>query len=444
MSLMADAQAVRQVKLGLLPAQAQFIQDTTNRVVALIGGYGGGKTRAGILWLIDRTARNYPCAGLYVAPTYPMVRDIAVRTFREIFDQTGIPYVWHRSDSIITFMRMGREYEIYLRSGDRPERLVGFNAGHALMDEPGQMDAEVYDRVIARVRDPRAKIRQVGLTGTPEGYNWLHDVLIEKPAPGTAIYRARTFDNPFLPKEYIDGMLARYPENLVRQYLAGEFVRIEGNVYQFNRADHVRAIDRAWLPGSQIVIGADFNVSKMAWIAARKLGDELHIFDEFIVEDTNTFEHAEFVARKMVDRWSADMAGFLMPMQNRESLLREITVCADASGAARRTSATESDHAIIRRTGFSMAGGRSNPHIRDRVAAVNDRLRAKRLFVAPNCTDTIRVLEQRGYTSDGRPEKNDANPKQDLSHTADALEYIVHHFWPITGPRGNAETWRRH
>lgn len=442
---MQDAQGPRRVKISLLPAQAQFLGDLENRTVALIGGYGGGKTRAGILWLIDRTARNYPCAGLYVAPTYPMVRDIAVRTFREVFDQTGIPYVWHRSDSIITFMRMGREHEIYLRSGDRPERLVGFNAGHALLDEPGQMDAEVYDRVIGRVRDPRAKIRQVGLTGTPEGYNWLHHVLIEKPAPGTAVYRARTFDNPFLPKEYIDGMLARYPENLVRQYLSGEFVRLEGNVYSFNRADHVRKCEKAFLPGAQVVVGADFNVGKMAWIAARKLGDELHIFDEIITEDTNTFEQTDLVASALVKRWGADMAGHIhIGMQSRESLLREITVCADASGAARRTSATESDHAIIRRAGFNMAGGRSNAHIRDRVASVNDRLRRKRLFVDPSCTETIRVLEQRGYTADGRPEKNDANPKQDLSHTADALEYVVHHFFPVTGPRGNAETWRRH
>jgi phage terminase large subunit len=434
----------RQVRLTLLPAQADFIGDLGNRVVALVGGYGGGKTRAGILWLIDRGARNWPCAGLYVAPTYPMVRDIAVRTFREVFEETGIPYNWHRSDNVITFRRKGREHEIYMRSGDKPERLVGFNAGHALLDEPGQMDAEVYDRTIARVRDPRAKVRQIGLTGTPEGFNWLHEVLVEKPAPGTVNGSARTFDNPFLPKEYADTLLARYPEALVRQYLGGEFVRLEGSVYQFQRDVHVKPCERAFGPGAQVLVGADFNVSKMAWVFARKLGDELHIFDELIIEDTNTWETTEEAARRLIGRWGQDMAGGMMNYANRQAMLREITVHPDASGASRRTSATDSDHAILRQAGFNVVSSRANAHIKDRVASVNDRLRARRLFVDPRCTETIRVLEQRGYTKDGKPEKNDANPKADLSHCADALEYVVHQHWPITGLRGNANTWRRH
>jgi len=125
-------------------------------------------------------------------------------------------------------------------------------------------------------------------------------------------------------------------------------------------------------------------------------------------------------------------------------MLRDITVHPDASGASRRTSATDSDHAILRQAGFNVVSPRANAHIKDRVASVNDRLRARRLFVDPRCTETVRVLEQRGYTKDGRPEKDDSNPKADLSHCADALEYIIHQHWPITGLRGNANTWRRH
>jgi hypothetical protein len=226
--------------------------------------------------------------------------------------------------------------------------------------------------------------------------------------------------------------------------LSGEFVRLEGSVYQFQRDVHVKPCQHAFTTGAQILVGADFNVSKMAWIFARKIGDELHIFDELIIEDTNTWEQAEEAARRLLVRWGEDMAGGSMPYASRQTLLREITVHPDASGASRRTSATDSDHAILRQTGFNVVSSRANPHIKDRVASVNDRLRARRLFVDPRCKETIQVLEQRGYTKDGRPEKDDSNPKADLSHCADALEYIVHHHWPITGLRGNAESWRRH
>ena len=96
----------------------------------------------------------------------------------------------------------------------------------------------------------------------------------------------------------------------------------------------------------------------------------------------------------------------------------------DASGGNRSTNASQTDIQILESYGFTNQSPRSNPPVRDRVAAVQALLEngkgEVRLQVAANCKRTIECLELQSYTEKGDPDK-DAG----YDHMNDGLGYLA-------------------
>lgn len=88
--------------------------------------------------------------------------------------------------------------------------------------------------------------RYVGfITSNSAGKNWTYNTFIQ--GKGLTddelakyyVMRSSSFENPHLPKEYLD-TLAGYEENLYRRFVLGEFNVFEGQVYsEFNEDVHV-------------------------------------------------------------------------------------------------------------------------------------------------------------------------------------------------------------
>jgi hypothetical protein len=249
--------------MNLLPAQRELVL-SDSPIVCFVGGYGSGKTRGAVYKAIMLGIKNAPCLGIFVEPTYTMVRDVAVRSFQEVLDEMGIPYHFHRTDHIL---RVADSFDILFRSGDQPERIVGINAAWGIIDEPALQSEAVPKTIISRLRDPRAKLYQLALTGTPEGFNWFYDWCHKKNPDGTAashLIRAKTTDNPFLPKMYVDELRSKYTEEEVAAYINGEFVRFEGGWYRLRPAilphrmeGSIRIFKEPHQTSGQLVMGID-------------------------------------------------------------------------------------------------------------------------------------------------------------------------------------------
>lgn len=222
--------------MDLLPAQRELVKSEA-RIVAFVGGFGSGKTRGAVYKSLVLGFKNAPCLGIFVEPTYTMVRDVAVRSFEEVLREMGLPYHWHRTDHI---MRIADTFDILFRSGDQPERIVGINAGWAVLDEPAIQSEEVPKTLLSRLRDPRAKCYQLALTGTPEGFNWFYEWCHK---PETHLIRAKTTDNPFLPASYVNELKKKYTDQEVAAYINGEFVRFEGGWYNVRPAIKAHEMD---------------------------------------------------------------------------------------------------------------------------------------------------------------------------------------------------------
>lgn len=246
------------VDMPCLPAQGALLRATAP-IVAFVGGFGSGKTRAAVYKALQLGFLNAPCSGYFVQPTYTIIRDTGMEEFKNILGELGIPYKLHTTNAIL---RVADMFDILLRSGEEADKIVGTNSAWAIIDEPGKQSEEVGKNVLARVRDPRAKLHQVVLTGTPEGFNWFYDWVQR---PDTFVVRAKTTDNPYLPSFYVDALKSKYSDEEIQAYINGEFVRFEGGWFKVQCPVHEPleeiGLIKIWKTPSQVsnqlLIGVD-------------------------------------------------------------------------------------------------------------------------------------------------------------------------------------------
>ena len=116
----------------------------------------------------------------------------------------------------------------------------------------------------------------------------------------------------------------------------------------------------------------------------------------------------------------------------------------DATGRARKTSASQSDYIIIRSdTRFEpkrIYYPKSNPPVADRFAATNAILcnaaGERRLKIHPRCKRLIEDLTVRAY----KEGTSDVDDYGDIGHITDALGYVIHRMFPLRASYKTAPT----
>jgi hypothetical protein len=247
----------KNIDMPCLPAQRTLLS-AQSRLVAFVGGFGSGKTRAAVYKSLQLGFLNAPCVGLFLQPNYTIIRDTGIESFKTILGELEIPYKLHTTNNVL---RVADTFDILLRSGEESDKIVGTNAGWGIIDEPGKQSEEVGKNVLARLRDPRAKLQQLVLTGTPEGFNWFYEWTN---LPDCFVVRAKTTDNPFLSDNYITDLSRRFSPEEVRAYINGEFVRFEGGWYKtkprvipYEAVGGIKVFKKPEAVSDQLVIGVD-------------------------------------------------------------------------------------------------------------------------------------------------------------------------------------------
>ena len=392
----------------MLPHQLQWWDlDTFYKV--LVGGYGSGKTYIGALRCLYLSYINSPYPGMYVSSTWGIAQKTIIMTLLEIMDRSDLEYTWNQQRGEVRIANWNGT--IWFGSGDRPHSLRGSNLCWAGIDEPFIQRKDVFDQMVARVRVPQATHREVFLTGTPEEMNWGWE-LTNRDDLDMGIVVGSTLANEHLPQEYKDNLLSAYSKEQVDAYVHGRFVNLtKGRVYkEFVRSEHEKERESLDLP---IMAGMDFNVNAMTAILFYKGADWMHCFEEIRLKNSNTFEMCEILRDKYPG----------------------ITIFPDASGKAMKSSATESDHDIIRRAGFRIKAPRANPPVRDRVNAVNKLIRDGN-FSCYDCKHLIMDLERNVWKS-GDVDKSD--PEQ--SHASDAIGYAINYLFPVKTKLAVSKGW---
>jgi len=408
--------------------QSQFLA-LPHKFKAFVAGFGSGKTWVGCAGLC-RHVWEFPRINAgYFAPTYGQIRDIFFPTIEEVAADWGLHARVNASHKEV-HLYAGRQYRgtIICRSMDKPGEIVGFKIGKGLVDELDVMRRDkaqiAWRKIIARMRQVSpGLLNGIDVTTTPEGFKFVYEQFVkavrDKPELATlyGLVQASTYQNAKnLPEDYIPSLRASYPPQLIKAYLRGQFVNLtSGAVYpDFDRVkNHAPTVA---IPGEPLMIGMDFNVTKMA-AAVHVLRDGWpHAVQEFKdVRDTPE------MARLLNDRFKS--AGH--PMM----------VYPDASGQNTSSkSASVSDLSILQQAGFTIRANSTNPAVKDRLNAVNalilnDKGERRYKVNTDACPVLTEALEQQVYDKNGEPDKTAG-----LDHITDAAGYPLAFRYPVAKP----------
>ena len=371
------------INIELTRTQMQFV-NCADRFSAFIGGVGSGKTFAGCVK--DIVHASIPGSlGIVIAPTYPMLKDATLRTFQGIAGDAIQSF--NKSDMTMTIKGGG---EILFRSADNPDRLRGPNLHWAHMDEGAMCPSGTFDIVIGRLRAD-GKAGKLWLTTTPNGRNWLYRRREEM-----RLFKASTTENPYLSREFVESLERSYTGEFAKQELYGEFITLEGLVYDGFRED-IHIIDRDPSEMRYWALTCDEGYTNPAVILLIGVDSDsrLHVYREFyqrgVLQDR--------VVEKAIDFRTSYR-------------LSVVTVDASAAGLIAEM--------LDRGLPAEPAKGR----VLDGISAVQSMLVVQgdghpRLTVDPSCANTINEFESYVW-KDGKDE-----PVKDNDHALDAIRYFI-------------------
>lgn len=386
------------------PQQTIFVSDQ-NTETAYIGGVGSGKTASGIIRARRHiTEWNVGSVGVIVSPTVPMLRNVIVPELRKwgLLDQPGIEY--KRSENRIEYPN-GSVVILESANNDRKiERLRGLNLAWAWMDEAAYQPRKVYNVLSDRLRV--GDYRNLFVTTTPRGFNWVHDIFgdvgedaTEEDLPDgyalrspttTSILGVSTRANPANPQDYIERQERQRSGESYTQEIEGEFVNFEGLVYKWFDDGNTVADDELPEEFDKTIYGLDFGGAvPTAIVCVRQAGDEWYVVDEFyeprVTDDTIAAELQSMYERYGRGPIYADHEPRTIKTLKREGLR-----------------AKEADKSV-------------DEGIRH-VSALRDRL-----YVSRSCQNVVNEFNSYQYKDGG--ESDDVLKEQD--HLMDALRYAL-------------------
>ena len=342
-----------------------------------------------------------------------------------------IPFVFNKSSLTFDIKAGGVTTKLHVMAAETYKRCAGINAAFFGIDEADLIQPDLalaaWQMLQSRLR--KGNVFQGCAVSTPEGVGsflqtYFEEDIREKPALAETrkIIRASTYDNPFLPDEYIRELEAQYPPHLIKAYLMGEFVNLNGKVvyYSFDRmANHCDLTLEEVPLHETLYCGMDFNYAGMSFVAGVKRGDGMQLIDE-LVGARNTDE----CIQQIKERYKG----------------RQILIHPDPAGNQRKTSAADTDIALLRKAGLPVRVMSSHPLVKDRVASVNAMFQngagIRRLLVnTKTCKWTTKSLVSQTYLADGKPDKKTTLGVNEtlIDGPLDAAGYLVFSHFPLRG-----------
>ena len=387
------------MQIELFDYQMNFMKSKALHT-AMVGGFGCGKSFVGIAKTVEKKLSMPGIDVGYYLPTYPLVKGMAFKKFREYLTLRKIKHQLQETDKeFIT------DYgKIIMRSMDNPNLIVAYETGYALIDEADRLPIHKMDdaflNIIARNRSllPDGSKNQLDFVSTPEGYKFLYKMFVTNKTDDRVIFYGNTNTNIYNSPEYVENLKKTYTKEQLRAYVEGQFVNFtNGTVYKsYNRDKHNSTLQPDL--NEPLFIGMDFNVQNMHAIVHIIRNGTLHAIDEF-VKVYNTAELCQQIRLKYPKN--------------------KIEINPDASCKNRNTAGL-SDYDIILddQYNFEINIRRKNPEILNRVRGVNKSFEDNKYFVnLLTCPTYSEALSQQAYDK-GLPDK-----KSYFDHINDAGTY---------------------
>lgn len=404
----------------LLPHQGQLVQAPSRfpeiNFFFLVAGYASGKTSAlckAIEYTIKQVLGKKDLEGhnpkiLIASKNLTFMKKTLTGLLEQDLKETNSEYVYDKAHNIITVGNV----ELLLIPDEDESNIYGFSVCASYTDELDELDTQTAMAVVKSIND-RCRQQIDGFrtpfmvyTTSSQGLKGTYQTVMhfKKSGIGYVLMRARTRDNIYLPKDYVDNMYSIYNEKERACLLEGKFVSIDSGL-----------------------IFPDYNPDK------NKLDSDLYEYARdnklpiYIGQDFNSFGN-NAVAFCIINQAIIAIKDYEFPDIRRapevfryDFPLNEIIWIPDM---------TYKEHFVefkkeLRAFKIKIAYRSCNPLVGDRNFACNKLFIAERLFICPMCKDletTLMTWQKDPRT--GQPSKGD---KGAPDHKGDCLGYVVHY-----------------
>ena len=282
----------------------------------------------------------------------------------------------------------------------------------AYVDELDELDTQTAMAVVKSIND-RCRQQIEGFrtpfmcyTTSSQGLKGTYQTIMhfQKSGIGYVKIRARTRDNTFLPKDYVDNMYSIYNEKEVKCLLEGEFVSIDSGLVFPDYHPDVNKLDNDLYEyvrdnNYDIYIGQDFNGFGNNAVAFAVINGAIVAVKDYEFPDIRRAPEVfryDFPCNKII--WIPDMT------------------YKEHFGEFKKE---------LRLFKITIAYRSCNPLVGDRNFACNKLFIAERLFICPMCKDTeTTLLTWQKDPKTGQPSKGG---KGAPDHKGDCIGYVVHY-----------------
>jgi len=298
--------------------------------------------------------------------------------------------------------------EVIFRSCDDPTKFKSLNLDGAALDEPVDIDEEVFLMLQGRLRARHTKHRFIVMAGNPSGKtNWVYQKFFESGDKDYKVIHTTTYDNTFLPDGYISNMENSYDSDYARRYLQGEWGSFEGQVYKdFSYDKHVGNYRNAGV--KYHIAGFDDGYRNPACLLAVGVGP-----------DNEIYVKKEFYATGLTSR---ELANEALITNNKFKFNK---IYCDPSG----------QNAIAEMRNVKIRAVDADNDIDNGVAKLKSMFRNDLIFIDESCKNLIKELESYRYEKDRFTKNLTEKPIAKDNHAVDALRYAVSDFNPYKKPR---------
>lgn len=385
------------------------VSSSKKRFRVLVSGRRFGKTYLCITEMM-KYATKVKQNIWYVAPTFKMAREIVWSKLKEILHNFNWIDTINESNLTITIKKTGSK--ISLKGCENYDGLRGSGLNFLILDEFADIDEKAWTEVLrASVADTQGDVL---MCGSPKGYgNWAYRMYLKgKEESEWDSFQFTTLEGGMVSEEEIEQAKQDIDIRTFRQEFEGTFENYAGAVYyNFHPVDNVKKKEIDW--SKPLHIGLDFNVDPMSASVSQIDKDIVHFVDEIVIYSSNTDEMVEEIR----DRYGSKTKIFVYP---------------DPACRQRKTSAGgKTDLTILQNAGFNVKCKLRHSPVRDRINAVNSRLKSadgnRYIYVNPTCKTIIKGLQRQIY----KENTNIPDKAEGFDHMNDSIGYLIEIVKPL-------------
>ena len=385
----------------------QVICNDESRFRVAVTGRRFGKTHVAMRELA-RFASKPDQEVWYVSPSYRMSKGIVWDALKGKLKELR----WiEQSNEAELKLRLKNGSVIHLKGADNPDSLRGRGLNFIILDEFQDIDKRTWTEVLRPTLSDKGG--HALFTGTPRGVgSFSHEMFTM--AQSTDNWGAHTFttlDGGNVPASEIEEAKRDMDQKTFEQEYLATFNTYSGVVYyNFDRKYTVQPCNGKDI--TEIHCGLDMNIDPMSCCISVIENNVIYIVDEISMTGSNTDEVCDELKRRYPNS--------------------RIIMYPDPAGRQRKTSAGgRTDISILQNAGFRVNVRNNHTPIRDRVNAVNSKLKNAKgvstLFVDPKCKQVINSLERLVY----KPGTSIVEKDGKHDHMADAVGYLVDFLYPL-------------